>query len=165
MGGFKFLHGISLDWGPNVKQHPLFACAAVTALLFATPLTAQEGIGQRLEFELPSRDIPRSGLCRVFYPNRDFYPQRDNNAFDPRPCNGIENTIVGVGTLQAVILYRPKDDSDNFRVCWMSRTKAGVVDGIDLYSVKEKHLVREILPRRERTAENTRSCTWDPADG
>jgi len=142
-----------------MKQRLSLAGFVVAALLLAAPAAAQENTdtGPPLEFDLPSSYIPSPGLCRVFYPDAE----EESSYMQARGCNGIENAI-NVADMGAVILYRPKDGSRNFRVCWMSRSEQGVVDGIDLFSVDKKRLIAVILPRIRRTAENTKPCNWEP---
>ena len=142
-----------------MKQQLSLTGAAVTALLLTTPLAGQENTetGPPLEFDLPSSYIPSPGLCRIFYPRA----LEESSYLQARGCKDIEYSI-NVTDLGAVILYRPKDGNRNFRVCWMSRSENGVVDGIDLFSVDKKRLIEVILPRLRRTAENTQKCDWDP---
>ncbi|UCD23324.1 MAG: hypothetical protein JSW51_09740, partial [Gemmatimonadota bacterium] len=111
-----------------MKQQLALAGLAAAALLLAAPAAGQENTetGPPLEFDLPSEYIPSPGLCRVFYPRA----LEESSYMQARGCNGIENSI-NVADLGAVIIYRPKDGSRNFRVCWMSRSEQGVVDGID----------------------------------
>lgn len=145
-----------------MKQRLSLAGIAVAALSLAAPLVGQENTetGPPLEFDLPSSYIPSPGLCRVFYPSAE----EESSYLQARGCKGIENA-VNAADIGAVILYRPKDGTRTFRVCWMSRSEQGVVDGIDLFSVDKKRLVGVILPRMRRTAEDTKPCDWEPEEG
>ncbi len=137
----------------------LIGAVAIALTLASTPAFTQENTetGPPLEFDLPSSYIPSPGLCRIFYPREP----ETSSYLQARGCKDIEYAI-NVADIGAVILYRPKDGSRNFRVCWMSRSENGVVDGIDLFSVDKKRLIKVILPRIRRTAENTQKCDWNP---
>jgi hypothetical protein len=142
-----------------MKQKLTLAGVAIVLTLLATPSWAQENTetGPPLEFDLPSSYIPSPGLCRIFYPRAP----EESSYLQSRGCKDIEYAI-NVADLGAVILFRPKDGSRNFRVCWMSRSENGVIDGIDLFSVDKKRLIKVILPKIRRTAENTQKCDWNP---
>jgi len=110
--------------------------------------------GPPLEFPLDRSFIPSPGLCRVYDPQRP----EESEYTQPRGCEGIEQTAQ-VGT---VVFYRPRDGTRTFRVCWMSRSEPGVVDGIDLFDIDRLRLIDVVLSRQRRTAENTMPCTGNP---
>jgi len=145
-----------------MKRKLSLAGAAVAATLLAAPAWAQQNTetGPPLDFDLPSSVIPSPGLCRIWYPDSP----EESSYLQQRSCKDIE-FAVNVADVGAVILHRPKDGSRNFRVCWMSRSENGVIDGIDLFSVDKKRLIEVLLPRIRRTAENTQLCTWEPEEG
>jgi hypothetical protein len=110
--------------------------------------------GPPIDFDLPRSYIPSPGFCRIYYPRRPD----ESDLLQAQSCANIENTVMTEG----VVLYRPSDGSRNVHVCYMSRSDQGVVDGIDAVSVDRLRVVRVILPRMRRTAENTQKCTYNP---
>ncbi len=143
-----------------------FALVGVAAILVACGGSSSSGgdhaaapqqsleTGPPLEFDLPRSYIPAPGLCRIYYPRRP----EESEYLQAQGCDNIENAVQ----LEGVILYRPRDDSRNVHVCHMSRSEQGVVDGIDAVSVDQLRMVRVILPRMRRTADNTQRCTFNP---
>jgi len=143
-----------------------FALVGVVAILVACGGSTSEGgdqasapqrsleTGPPLEFDLPRSYIPSPGLCRIYYPTRPA----ESDFLQAQGCDNIENAV----NLGGVILYRPRDGSRNVHVCYMSRGVQGVVDGIDAVNVDRLRVVRVILPRISRTADNTQGCTWHP---
>ncbi len=110
--------------------------------------------GPPLEFNLPRSYIPSPGFCRIYYPDRPA----ESDLLQAQSCSNIEHTVMTGG----VVLFRPRDGSRNVHVCYMSRSEPGVVDGIDAVSVDRMRIVRVILPRMRRTADNTQLCTYNP---
>lgn len=143
-----------------------FAVAGVVAILVACGGSTSEGgdqasapqqsieTGPPLEFDLPRSYIPSPGLCRIYYPRRPA----ESDVLLAQGCDNIENAVQ----LEGVVLYRPRDGSRNVHICYMSRSEQGVVDGIDVVSVDKLRVVRVILPRIRRTAENTQKCMYNP---
>ncbi len=143
-----------------------FAVVGVVAILVACGGSTSEGgdqasapqqsieTGPPLEFDLPRSYIPSPGLCRIYYPRRPA----ESDYLLAQGCDNIENAVQ----LGGVVLYRPRDGSRNVHICYMSRAEQGVVDGIDVVSVDKLRVVRVILPRIRRTADNTQKCTWNP---
>ena len=144
-----------------------FALVGVVAILVACGVSSSSGGGDQasapqqsletgppLEFDLPRSYIPSPGLCRIYYPRRPA----ESDYLQAQGCDNIEHAA----NLEGVVLYRPRDSSRNVHICYMSRSEQGVVDGIDVVSVDKLRVVRVILPRMRRTAENTQRCTWNP---
>ena len=143
-----------------------FAVLGVVAMLVACGGSTSEGgdqasapqqsleTGPPLEFDLPRSYIPSPGLCRIYYPRRPA----ESDVLLAQGCDNIENAVQ----LEGVVLYRPRDGSRNVHICYMSRSEQGVVDGIDVVSVDKLRVVRVILPRIRRTAENTQKCMYNP---
>jgi hypothetical protein len=143
-----------------------FTVVGVVAILVACGSSTSEGgdqasapqqsleTGPPLEFDLPRSYIPSPGLCRIYYPRRPA----ESDVLLAQGCDNIENAVQ----LEGVVLYRPRDGSRNVHICYMSRSEQGVVDGIDVVSVDKLRVVRVILPRIRRTAENTQKCMYNP---
>jgi hypothetical protein len=143
-----------------------FTVVGVVAILVACGGSTSEGgdqasapqqsleTGPPLEFDLPRSYIPSPGLCRIYYPRRPA----ESDVLLAQGCDNIENAVQ----LEGVVLYRPRDGSRNVHICYMSRSEQGVVDGIDVVSVDKLRVVRVILPRIRRTAENTQKCMYNP---
>ena len=143
-----------------------FTVVGVVAILVACGGSTSEGgdqasapqqsleTGPPLEFDLPRSYIPSPGLCRIYYPRR----LAESDVLLAQGCDNIENAVQ----LEGVVLYRPRDGSRNVHICYMSRSEQGVVDGIDVVSVDKLRVVRVILPRIRRTAENTQKCMYNP---
>jgi hypothetical protein len=143
-----------------------FTVVGVVAILVACGGSTSEGgdqasapqqsleTGPPLEFDLPRSYIPSPGLCRIYYPRRPA----ESDYLLAQGCDNIENAVQ----LEGVVLYRPRDGSRNVHICYMSRSEQGVVDGIDVVSVDKLRVVRVILPRIRRTAENTQKCMYYP---
>jgi hypothetical protein len=110
--------------------------------------------GPPLEFNLPRSYIPSPGFCRIYYPRRP----EESDRLQAQSCTNIEYSVMTGG----IVLYRPRDGSRNVHVCYMSRSEPGVVDGIDAVSIDKLRVVRVILPRMRRTADDTQSCTYNP---
>jgi hypothetical protein len=129
----------------------LVACGSGGSSGGASP--SQE-YGPPLDFPLERSVVPSPGFCRVYNPRR---PEASEYG-QARGCDGIEQSAQP-GT---VVLYRPRDGTRTFRVCWMSRGEPGVVDGIDLFDIDRLRLVDVVVPRQRRTAANTMPCTYNP---
>ena len=110
--------------------------------------------GPPLEFDLPQSYIPSPGFCRIYYPERP----EESDFLQAQSCSNIEYSVMTGG----IVLYRPRDGSRNVHVCYMSRSEPSVVDGIDVVSIDKRRVVRVILPRMRRTADDTQRCTYNP---
>ena len=136
----------------------LVACSSSTSSGGASQQSGAQPVvqesGPPLQFDLPQSYIPSPGLCRIYYPQRPD----ESDVLRAQGCGNIENAV----NLGGVVLFRPRDGSRNVHVCYMSRSEQGVVDGIDVVSVDRLRVVRVILPRMSRRADNTQLCTYNP---
>jgi hypothetical protein len=105
--------------------------------------------GPPIDLPITRADVPSSGLCRVFVV--DFGRIASSNDFS---CNNIENSVQ----LGSYIMFRSRSNRNDVYLCRMSESEQGVVDGIDVYDYGRLRLVRVVLPRQRRTAEDTMRC-------
>ncbi len=105
--------------------------------------------GPPINLPITSRDVPRTGLCRVFVVESGRIAS--SNDFG---CNNIEQSVP----LGSYIMFRSSANRNEAYLCRMSDGFPGVIDGIDIYSIARMNLVRVALPLARRDADNTMRC-------
>ena len=120
-----------------------------------TPSTSAAARGQEvtngppIDLPITRNEVPSTGLCRVFVV--DFGRIASSNDFG---CNNIERSVQ----LGSFIMFRSRENRNEVYLCRMSDALPGVIDGIDVYSIARMNLVRVVMPRQRRTADNTMRC-------
>ena len=105
--------------------------------------------GPPIDLPITRNEVPSTGLCRVFVV--DFNRIDSSNDFG---CNNIERSVQ----LGSFIMFRSRANRNEVYLCRMSNDLPGVIDGIDVYNIARMNLVRVVMPRQRRTADNTMRC-------
>ncbi len=106
--------------------------------------------GPPIDLPITRNEVPSTGLCRVFVV--DFGRIASSNDFG---CNNIEQSVP----LGSFIMFRARANRNEVYLCRMSNDLPGVIDGIDVYSTARMNLVRVVMPRSRRTADNSMKCS------
>ncbi len=105
--------------------------------------------GPPIDLPITRNEVPSTGLCRVFVV--DFNRIASSNDFG---CNNIEMSVQ----LGSFIMFRSRANRNEVYLCRMSSDLPGVIDGIDVYNIARMNLVRVVMPRQRRTADNSMRC-------
>ena len=105
--------------------------------------------GPPIDLPITRNEVPSTGLCRVFVV--DFNRIASSNDFG---CNNIEMSVQ----LGSYIMFRSRANRNEVYLCRMSSDLPGVIDGIDVYNIARMNLVRVVMPRQRRTADNSMRC-------
>jgi hypothetical protein len=129
------------------RPAPLGALAAVVALtalagcsrgsLYDQPASprAAKAPAAAATLNVPPGQLPRPGLCRLWFPDRP--PGRQPKA---RPCAEVESGAPA-GTW---VLYRPSQDRNVVHVRYLDDRRAGVVVWIRVFDASSGAFVRDM---------------------
>jgi hypothetical protein len=134
--------------GVNMRRNLLSITIGFVGLAaLAVPARAQTGLP--MPISATQRDLPRSGLCRVWI-------EREREQPPVRTCKGIEVTAPE----GSFILYRPRGKRV-VHLCRMSSGIVGVVESIEVFDIDRLDQVGVILPFQRRDEETTVECIWE----